>query len=332
MKYFLGILLFVFSAIPALGQSKQGNLTAASTDCSVANSCLSMALSPAAGAASITLAGTFSGTANFELSGDNGVTWVAAPTASSTSAGVTNFNVAGYSNIRVRINPFTSGTFNVTIYAGSGSKLGSSSGIGNCTVAGGAGVVQASSGAGGCQATSITDNGTNVATTEQVSSGGVGASNGGYTYLGSTSGSVACNTNATASLVSCNSTWQSIAENATGSYQLNGRTFANNTAPTIAAGGCGGSAASITAGNGTLAFDINVGTTPTSGGCTVTMPTASNGWTCLVNDFTTISSTVFVQKQTASGTTSITLKTFDTTGTAQAPSASDIYHVACTGH
>lgn len=130
MKKLLGFaLLFFLSAIPAFGQSKAGSVTAASTDCSVSGSCVSMTLSTSAGAATITLGGSFSGTLNFELSGDNGVTWTAAPTASSTSAGVTNFNVAGYSNIRVRGNPFASGTANVTIFAGAGSKLGAGVGV-----------------------------------------------------------------------------------------------------------------------------------------------------------------------------------------------------------
>ncbi|HWH59346.1 MAG TPA: hypothetical protein VN682_17080 [Terriglobales bacterium] len=129
MKKLLGFaLLFFLSAIPAFGQSKAGSVTAASTDCSVSGSCVSMTLSTSAGAATITLGGSFSGTLNFELSGDNGVTWTAAPTASTTSAGVTNFNVAGYSNIRVRGNPFASGTATITIFAGAGSKLGAGAG------------------------------------------------------------------------------------------------------------------------------------------------------------------------------------------------------------
>jgi len=134
MKKLLGFaLLFFLSAIPAFGQSKAGSVTAASTDCSVSGSCVSMTLSTSAGAATITVGGSFSGTLNFELSGDNGVTWTAAPTASTTSAGVTNFNVAGYSNIRVRGNPFASGTATITIFAGAGSKLGAGAATGTVT-------------------------------------------------------------------------------------------------------------------------------------------------------------------------------------------------------
>lgn len=54
---------------------------------------------------------------------------------------------------------FTAGTLNIPQYAG---------GTG-CTASGAAGVVQASNGSGACQATSITDNGTTVTTTEPFS-------------------------------------------------------------------------------------------------------------------------------------------------------------------
>jgi hypothetical protein len=100
------------------------------------------------------------------------------------------------------------------------------------------------------------------------------------------------------------------------------------TAPTIAAGGCGGAAASIVTNNGTAAFSINVGTTPTTA-CTVTLPTATNGWNCTGTDITTQSTSVFFQKQTATGTTSATITNFNTAGTATNLVASDIMQVNC---
>jgi hypothetical protein len=107
----------------------------------------------------------------------------------------------------------------------------------------------------------------------------------------------------------------------------------SNTAPTIAAAGCGGSAASISANNGTAAFDINVGTGPASTGCTVTMPSATTGWNCFVNDRTTISTAVSMQKQTgAISATSVILQNYSDITVATAPSANDIYHVACTAY
>ena len=104
------------------------------------------------------------------------------------------------------------------------------------------------------------------------------------------------------------------------------------TLPTIAANGCGGAAAAIVSANSTAAFDIDVGTTPTSGGCTVTMPTASDDWHCWVNDYTTISVSVFMQRQIAGSTNSITLANYNAGVSQTAPVAHDIYHVICMAH
>lgn len=102
------------------------------------------------------------------------------------------------------------------------------------------------------------------------------------------------------------------------------------TAPTIAAAGCGGAAASITVNNGTAAFKIGVGTTPGSA-CTFTMPTATTGWNCFATDITTNSTSVFLQKQTgAESTTSVTITNFSDVAVATAFVASDVLKVACT--
>jgi hypothetical protein len=117
-----------------------------------------------------------------------------------------------------------------------------------------------------------------------------------------------------------------------GSYSL-AALVESNTAPTIAAAGCGGSAASISANNGTAAFNINTGTAPASTGCTVTMPAATTGWNCYVNDMTSNSTLIFVQKQTgAISTTSVVLQNFSDVAAATAPNANDIYHVACSAY
>lgn len=108
---------------------------------------------------------------------------------------------------------------------------------------------------------------------------------------------------------------------------INGKFWNGAGAPTIAAAGCGGSGASISANSGTNSFDINVGTAPASTGCTVTMPAATTNWNCAVNDFTTISTSVFVQKQISSTTTSVVFQNFSDAAVATAPTAGDIYHV-----
>lgn len=103
----------------------------------------------------------------------------------------------------------------------------------------------------------------------------------------------------------------------------------STTAPSIAGAGCGGSAASIPANNGTAAFTVNVGTAPTSAGCTVTLPTATTGWTCRATDITTTSTGVFYQKQTGGSTTTAIIQNFSDVAVATAPTASDVYRVSC---
>lgn len=104
------------------------------------------------------------------------------------------------------------------------------------------------------------------------------------------------------------------------------------TVPIIADNGCGGTGAVITSANGTAAFDIDVGVAPTAAGCTLTMPLTNDDWHCWVGDYTTISATVFMQRQTAGSTNSIKLQNFNSGISAAAPTAHDIYHVICMGH
>jgi len=112
-------------------------------------------------------------------------------------------------------------------------------------------------------------------------------------------------------------------------YRVASTLLISGTAPTIAAGGCGGAAASIIANNGTGAFKIGVGTTPGSA-CTITMPAATTGWNCHADDITTQSASVFVQKQTgAESTTSVTITNFNTSAAATAYVASDVLKVTC---
>jgi hypothetical protein len=103
----------------------------------------------------------------------------------------------------------------------------------------------------------------------------------------------------------------------------------SGTAPTIAGAGCGGSAASITANNGTAAFKINVGTAPGSA-CTVTLPSAATGWNCSASDITTQTTNVSMQRQTgAESTTSVTITNFSDLTVATAFVANDVLKVTC---
>lgn len=128
------IVLFLCSvaALFAKGQQinnpLQANLTAQSTDCSVANSCAWQLVTMSAGQSVVTLAGTFSGTFLVEQT-NNGTTWTTAATL--TSAGTTTYNQNGFTAIRVRCSAYTSGTATVTVSTGSGGSSGGGSGSGN---------------------------------------------------------------------------------------------------------------------------------------------------------------------------------------------------------
>lgn len=122
--------------------------------------------------------------------------------------------------------------------------------------------------------------------------------------------------------------------NSTLGFKNNGSLFISATAPTIAAAGCGGSAATIANNNGTAAFEINVGTAPGSA-CTVTMPAAAHGWSCSAVDVTTNSTSVFVQKQSPAAsqtTTQIVITNFNDVAVATAFTASDVVRVSCHGY
>jgi hypothetical protein len=193
-----------------------------------------------------------------------------------------------------------------------------------------------SGGAQGLANSSITDNGTNVTASEpivsttEVDAGANGGAAGVIGLNGSTSGKQTCTTNATAGSMTCTGTIVATGISGSSQYIINGRVWGVGTAPTIAGAGCGGSGASVATVAGSLTFDINVGTAPTAAGCIVTLPTVTTGYNCSVNDFTTISTAVSMQKQTAKSTNSITLQNFSDVTVATAPTANDIYHVQCT--
>ena len=101
------------------------------------------------------------------------------------------------------------------------------------------------------------------------------------------------------------------------------------TAPTIAASGCGTAAASIPNANGTAAFTVNIGTT-NSGTCTITMPTAANGWACSATNLTNKGTTQATVLQTsASNATTLVLQNYtDIMGT-HTMTDSDLLSVQC---
>lgn len=107
----------------------------------------------------------------------------------------------------------------------------------------------------------------------------------------------------------------------------------SNTAPSVAANGCGTTGASIASNNGTAAFKVNVGTT-NSGACTITMPTATTDWVCSATDITTTSTTVSQTKSVPTSghlTTEITLQNYTDVSGTHAWVDSDVIAVSCMG-
>lgn len=100
-------------------------------------------------------------------------------------------------------------------------------------------------------------------------------------------------------------------------------------APTIAGNGCGGGGASIAANNGPASFSINVGTAPATA-CTFTLPIAAvSGWNCIASDLTTSSTSVFLQKETATTTTTATITNFNDVAVGSNFVAGDTLAVSC---
>lgn len=159
--------------------------------------------------------------------------------------------------------------------------------------------------------------------------GAVGTGSGGITFVGTTSGSVPCVVSASTSTLTCTGNLAATSTiNAGSVFQVGGRVIFQSTAPTITTG----TGATIANSNGTSVFTINVGT----GGLTsivIGLPSSgvTNGWHCTVNNRTSMSSTVFVTKQTNSALSnnSCTIGNFTAAGVSGAWNNSDLLSVNC---
>lgn len=161
-KKLLLFLVILFCADSLHAQSFNANLTTASTACGGNTSCLIVPVTPSSGGATFTLAGTYSGTNQFEATGNNGTSWVAlsvtpsnstTTVTSATGVGTWQANTAGYTAIRIRVSTYSSGTVGATITLSNASARvnGSAGGGGSgCVPAGSAGQLLADDGAGAC--------------------------------------------------------------------------------------------------------------------------------------------------------------------------------------
>lgn len=109
--------------------------------------------------------------------------------------------------------------------------------------------------------------------------------------------------------------------------------FYSSTVPAIGSGF--GSSPSVTAANGTAAFTVNVGTGASATSGVITMPAATNGWICSVNDLTARATGTALNQtyETATTTTSVTITNQTiSTGVPVAWAASDIIQLSCMGY
>ena len=136
MKKILLILLFLAASRVTFAQQKLV-LTAAASSCTASNaSCLVTSVDPTQGGATFTITANASGnTIQFEASGDGGTTWVAfsvtpsnssTSVTSTTSTGTWQGNIAGYTNIRMRMSTLVSGTTTVSAIQSTASARGGS--------------------------------------------------------------------------------------------------------------------------------------------------------------------------------------------------------------
>lgn len=165
MKRLSMLLLLVALWATSQAWAASGKITTNGTDCSVATRCLVVSLPQDKGGATLTLSGTWTGTIQFEASGDGGASWASVnvmplnatiAVTSSTSNGVWQVNMAGFTNIRMRSSASMTGTAMATITpsaasarSGGGGAVASVTGAGSvsCSPTTGAVVCTGSGGA-----------------------------------------------------------------------------------------------------------------------------------------------------------------------------------------
>src|ERR1035438_2815857 len=147
MKRYL-LLLAIALSMTTVGWAASSVITTNGTTCSPATNCLVVSLPQDKGGATLTLSGTWTGTIQFEATGDGGATWVAVSvtplnsttTATSTTAnGTWQVNTAGFTGLRMRASAAVTGSAFATINPSAASARSggsSSSGGGNANYTG----------------------------------------------------------------------------------------------------------------------------------------------------------------------------------------------------
>src|ERR1039458_2825046 len=191
--------IFLLMAVNVLALTS-GTISTSGSDCSVSTNCVVANLGPGSGGVVITVAGSFTGTLQFEAAGD-GVTYApinATPlnsttaVTSATSTGTWQVNVAGLTNFRVRASALSGGTPSVSISystasartnggGGGGTYTGTSPivvsgtaiscptcGTNSLAVSGSSGDIQTNNGSANLGAAHLNDNATTMTVTESI--------------------------------------------------------------------------------------------------------------------------------------------------------------------
>lgn len=131
---------------------------------------------------------------------------------------------------------------------------------------------------------------------------------------------------ATIPLLNGGNTW-SAAQTFSGTLRFT-TVFASPTAPTVSGTGLGTSPSIVT--NGTFSGAITAGSSPANATFTITLPTDTHGWGCVVQDIT--SNATITMGETAYTTTTAVMQAYSrTTGLASALNASDVLGYQCSG-
>lgn len=185
------LFLLVLAVLPVSGFAASAIITTNGSDCSVSTRCLVVSLPQDKGGATLTLSGTWTGTMQFEATGDGGITWSSVnvlplnsttAVTSSTSNGTWQVNMSGFTGIRIRSSASMTGSAVATITPSAASfaqrVTGGSGGIGNANYTGTQNVLaKGDATAHTLIDSSCTDDGTNpVGCTNGFNSGGAGFS------------------------------------------------------------------------------------------------------------------------------------------------------------
>lgn len=126
-KLLLFLLLFALTDFASAQSLVTGTIQSSAFTCQPqggSTACVFLQVAPQTNSADITVAGTYSGTLQFEVSGDGGATWVSvlatppgstSAVTSTTSTGTWTASMAGHTFIRVRASALASGVASITL-------------------------------------------------------------------------------------------------------------------------------------------------------------------------------------------------------------------------